>query len=184
MSLGLPAGLTPQPMQHPVKDREQMVDAQMYTDPFVGWRCWAIEPNDDRIILRSITYKCNWTPEEKMEAKCLSTFSGEKVFPDRHTVPNRDHGCGIYAVTEKEHALGWLNQYWMSIYQNPKTFRAIGNVKLWGNVIKFTRGYLAQYAYPDKIWIPHEAPSEFPIEPRECVQELRKTYRGVEVNLL
>lgn len=180
---GSSAIIHPQAMQHPVKGREKLVDAEMYIDPFIGWRCWAIKVNAEAIWLESITYKAKWIAEERMEAGCI-TMTGGKNEESDHDSPNVDCGCGIYSVASKEQALGWLNQYWMAIYQNPTTFRCIGTAKLWGKVIRFTRGFLSQYAYPEKIWVPHETPKTFPIDSREVVHELRRTYRGVEVNLL
>ena len=69
-----------------------------------------------------------------------------------------------------------------------------GSVYLWGEVIEYTRGYRAQYAYPKHLWIePHVIDNTHSIQSHESwldtkmtrlaiAQELRRIY-GVEVTV-
>ncbi len=67
---------------------------------------------------------------------------------------------------------------------NMPELRCHGEVKLWGKVLRYTKGYLAQYAYPISVYLDPQPPENFPIESREAVKELRRTYKGVEVRLM
>lgn len=167
------------PMQDPVAANETFVDYQTYIEPFVGWRAWNITiETGDKIRLRSITHQKLWIPEVPFEAKCLPTMWNKKSERPVHAAPHKECGCGIHAVMDKEGAMEWHG------FGNSMKMRCIGEVKLWGVVFRYTRGYLAQFAYPKELWVPHDVPEDFPIDSRECVKELRRTYRGVKVSLL
>jgi hypothetical protein len=172
------------PMMHPVKEGEAEIEQQtnFYVDPFIGWRSWNVVVVSEKVLLRSVTYKTLWTPGTEFTARCKKNvvhhYQGQNV-PENHSSPSKEHGCGIYAVTNQADAAKWC------AFSTESTFRVMGEVKLWGAVFRYTRGYLSQYAYPKSILVPFEIPNDYPIEdPREIVHELRKSYRGVEVKLL
>ena len=173
------------PMQHPVKAGEELQDIETYIEPFLGWRCWAVKADTNDVWLESITYSSKWVPEEKFVARCLTTCGDPKESTDfPHKTPCVDCGCGIYSVKDIYDAQKWMDQRWMSLYTNPKTMRCMGEVSLWGRVLRFTKGYLAEYAYPKTILVPHDVIDGFIIDAHEVVHELRKRYKGIEVRLL
>lgn len=148
----------------------------LYFEPIIGWRAWNIyvDPKRGRVRLQSITYKLLWPPGSPFRARCNTKQNL------RHEAPNLVHKCGIYSVKNEDDAARWMN------YQrsNSNCIRGIGEVKLWGNIYKFTRGYVAEYAYPASVHIDHDIPSKFDIDIREIVKLMRRTYRGVKVNTL
>lgn len=167
-----------EPMRDPVYENEELIDYDTYIEPFIGWRAWNIILVGDNVRLTSITHQKTWPPGEEMRAECVPTMWNRGADRIRHSAPNKNCNCGIHAVLTMEDALQW------HAFATPEKMRCVGEAKLWGIVYRFTRGFLAEYAYPSKIWVPHETPHDFPLEPRECVRELRRTYKGVEVKLL
>lgn len=176
------------PMQHPVEGVEEEVEVDTYFEPWVAWRSWNLKLIDDKIRLESITYRVIWEPESEICAKCINVgwnkMNQNHKDLGKHTTPNKNCGCGIYAVTDINGAKRWGDfptSYGTGIAGYTRCY---GEVKLWGIVYRYTRGFLAQKAYPKSLLIPHDLPTSFPLEPQEVVKELRRTYRGVEVNLL
>lgn len=167
-------------MTTPVPE-DQLEDYQLYIEPFVAYRAWAIicDEEDQKVKLRSITYKIPWPAGYPLEAGCYQMAYGSK--PDPHDCPDAAHSCGIHAVKEEEDAVAWMGAGFTAL--KPE-LRCYGTVKLWGKVLRYTKGYLAQYAYPTAIYLDPQEPENFPIESREAAKELRRTYRGVEVRLM
>lgn len=163
----------------PVQEREDM---EMFIDPFQAWRAWSVHVDTEKskIRLQSITYKLYWPPEVPFRARCMRrSLSPSPTLPEKHEgCPDVNHGCGIHGLKDREDAMLWMN------YGGQQQLRCIGEIKMWGLVFRFTKGYLSEYAYPSKIWVEHEMPENFPIDSREVVHELRRTYRGVEVRML
>jgi hypothetical protein len=159
---------------------EELEDATLFIEPFVAYRVWGVFPDeeDGKMKLRSITYKTSWPSGEPIEAACQVTRYNTHA---EHPTPDPGHGCGIHAVKEENDAMLWLNQ---GFYVKAPELRCYGEVKLWGTVYRYTKGYLAQYAYPSKLWIDPVTPDWFPVDSREAAHELRRTYRGVEVRLM
>jgi hypothetical protein len=168
----------PNPMQDPVPANETYVDYQTYIEPFVGWRAWNIHVENDEVSLRSITYQRTWHPGIPFTAECVENMWNRRHPRSPHKSPSKECGCGIHAVMNMEDAFKWHG------FGTLDKMRCVGEADLWGVVYRYTRGYLAQYAYPKNLLVPHEVPKDFPIDARECVRELRKTYKGVKVNLL
>lgn len=165
-------------MQDPVPANETYVDYETYIEPFIGWRAWNIHVESDVVRLRSITYQRTWLPDTPFTADCVDTIHNKKKDKTPHISPSKECGCGIHAVTSIEDAFLWHG------YGTLDKMRCVGEAKLWGIVYRYTRGYLAQFAYPKTLYVPHEVPENFPIDAREAVKELRRTYKGVKVNLL
>jgi hypothetical protein len=121
----------------------------------IGWRGWHVRERDKRVFLYSIVHQAVWIPEEAMEALCSKA----------HAAPAARCTCGIYAAR----TLGHLREM---VYH---TAGAFGEVHLWGSVVHGQFGWRAQYAYPKRIYIPHES--------YRLVAPLKATY-GVPVNLI
>jgi hypothetical protein len=172
-------------MQTPVSE-EELEDYELYIEPFAAYRSWAVfcDEKDNKVKLRSITYRVSWPSGEPMEATCIRMHWGKlSDLEEQHTSPDSQHSCGIHAVKDPEDAIRWMasgrggSSYYSEV-------RCYGEVKLWGKVLRYTKGYLAQFAYPTSLYLDPESPENFPIESREAVKELRRTYRGVEVRLM
>jgi hypothetical protein len=161
--------------------QEQLEDYQLYIDPFVAYRSWAIicDEDDQKVKLRSITYKTPWPSGEPMVAGCYQMHYGTQ--PEPHDTPDAGHSCGIHAVKDDEDAIMWMGSGFTAQHAE---LRCYGEVKLWGKVLRYTKGYLSQYAYPVSLFLDPQPPENFPIESREAAKELRRTYRGVEVRLM
>lgn len=129
--------------------------------------------------MRSITYKTTWPAGDPMTAICGSSIYTKPL--ESHESPDPVHSCGIHAVKETEDAVLWMGSGFTA---GMAELRCYGEVKLWGKVLRYTKGYLAQYAYPVQIWLDPQPPKDFPLDSREAVKELRRTYRGVEVRLM
>jgi hypothetical protein len=56
----------------------------------------------------------------------------------KHECPDAGHRCGIYALKEPSEISKWATA----------TNYVGGNVRLWGRVFLYERGYIAEYAYP------------------------------------
>ena len=127
------------------------------TEPIVGWRGWRVHPSwvepspfgptpsvsfDDPNgpYLGAMNDLICWPKRQALEAECHRTFCGMLVFGPEGCVehPNSICTCGIYA------------------YNDPKLLRhdfrgVVGQVALWGKVIRHKRGYRTQYAYPKTL---------------------------------
>lgn len=79
-----------------------------------------------------------WSSFERFEARCLSlrTCGSESL-------PNPEHGCGIYAFRALAEALRWAASI---ARQHPLV--VVGEIDCWGKVIETERGYRVQFAYP------------------------------------
>lgn len=158
------------------EDMHEQQHVPLYIEPTLGWRAWNIyvdNRRNGRVRLQSITHKLRWPPKIPFRARCLIKQNLN------HQPPDKIHKCGIYAVKSEEDALKWLNYN-----RGSSVLRGFGEVKLWGNVLRYEKGYIAEYAYPKSVFIDHEFPDRFPYDAREIVRELRRTYRGVNINML
>jgi hypothetical protein len=138
----------------------------VYSNAIRAWRAWRVgvfEPargGPPEVFLRSCVHDAYWTPRDPVVMRCVE-----------HVRPSLSCGCGIYAVTKREAALEWAQT----------TARAmpmplvIGEVQLWGRVLRFSSGYRAQYAYPYSLEVLDEhLPRE--LDPKLVVRQLRDAY--------
>lgn len=96
------------------------------TEPIEAYRGWQV--HDDGTLF-AVNQQQNWPPGEAAEASCRVGHP--------HTAPDENCACGFYSATE----LGDIQTATTDVI-------CWGRVALWGKVIKYTRGYRAQYAYP------------------------------------
>jgi hypothetical protein len=121
-------------------------------DPVVGWRTWMLIPDEpgarQEWRLGSPVEQIRWTPRIPMRARCPRCSAA----PDRHC------SCGIYAFTTGPFVkdLGCSAGPWMPTtpialrcpFRLPKVRCVVGEVAGWGRVIRHTKGWRAELAYP------------------------------------
>lgn len=120
-------------------------------EPVVGWRAYKIVrflrrggPPEWR--LASLTGREVYPAREPTEARCLPDGGGYGYTPRtgfHHEAPWPGCVCGIWATRTKELMVGEAERY----------ADAWGEVKLWGRVLEFAKGWRAQYAYPKNLTI-------------------------------
>jgi hypothetical protein len=159
------------PLQYPVKDHPLEDDEwQFYIEPMKAYRAWRVIDWDGVLALQSITYKVNWIPRQEMIAECRPKPNRKPVV-HVHAAPDLNHGCGIYSLKDLDDAVEWAN--WP-----PKTDTVVyGRVKVWGHCLNFTKGYLSEFAYPYKLFVP---PNE---STKDCVKEIDADAREVAMIL-
>jgi hypothetical protein len=107
-------------------------------EPLIAWRAWRVVLSElQHLRLRSVSYSVAWAPGERIEAECLSGPS-----KSAHDTPCVVHRCGIYSLKTREGAERWATR---ECGGGPAV---LGQVSLWGRVLRFEQGYLSQYAYP------------------------------------
>ena len=131
-----------------------MSDSDTYIKPALAWRCWLL-PNVLYPQLCSVT---NWTadkPDRRKAWHFRTPFEATCGLHEDHSVPDIDCNCGLYGTTDIFEAVKFSSHN-QTTSPNPwKGHPAvIGLVKFWGEVIEYSRGYRAQFAYPHELWIP------------------------------
>jgi hypothetical protein len=145
--------------------------------PEIGWRTWRVEwgPDEYRGVvsqdgvekdfsygfatLHHVVYSPSlvllsgwrtlWPKREELQARC----SLDRL----HFSPDANCDCGIYAFrSPKSLWPGYMRaspiqKGWSEGYVVQRIF---GEVCLWGQVIRGTRGWRAEYAYPRRLYIP------------------------------
>jgi hypothetical protein len=127
-------------------------------EPIVGRRCWGLaERIGGQIVLCSGHGGTIWPGDQPLEATCAKA----------HTSPGENCTCGVYALAETE---PW--PYYS--FEGPG-YAVWGEVLLWGVVIKASRGFRAQFAYPRSLNLAHKD--------YRFAGPLRASYPGVPVRL-
>ena len=161
------------PMMEHVPEEERIGAATIHnpSDPIMAYRCWWVYiDSEDNVWLRSITYKDFWPYQEAFTARCRRTLN--QYSP--HEAPDHTHGCGVYAVRSMEQALQWSRIGYRS--KEGPVIRLTGKVSLWGHVLLYTKGYIAEHAYPFEVYVPPLLTSGFPLLPSELARRLRHLY--------
>jgi len=123
----------------------------------VGSRCWGLAKTEHGIQLASHGGAI-WPAGAPLEASCDKR--------KRHVPPGEHCTCGVYALSEQ----GGYPYY---AYDGPG-YAVFGQVYLWGDVIRGTRGYRAHFAYPKALYLAYKD--------WRFAQPLRDSY-GVPVRL-
>lgn len=118
----------------------------MVGEPLLGWRLWRVTEEEDGPVLRS-TYKNEviWPGGAALHAECLCSNRDRQVHEPPGFGVGRD--CGIYAVRAPEETAAW----WGYEPRSARCGKVIGRVKLWGKVIRYEKGFKAEYAYPSEL---------------------------------
>jgi len=104
---------------------------EQQTAPIIGLRVWRIDTIGRMPYLKSATQHFIWPYRKAMEIDAIMAMGIHAIKP----------GCGI---------IGLFQSY---IQSAPGV---AGEVYLWGKVAECTYGYLAQFAYPKKLFCPPE----------------------------
>lgn len=134
--------------------REEYEQGRFFVEPVIAWRAWMVVR--DKVTggprLRSITFETGWPEREPLIATCGKSQS--QNLRRHHRCPSLACGCGIHAVKTEEQAHEWLG---MGATSAQLVARVIGTVTLWGRVLCYTKGYLAEKAYPKRVILPASA---------------------------
>lgn len=106
---------------------------------FVGWRCWGLARTEHGIMLASHGGTI-WPTDRPLQAAC---GSGKD-----HDAPASKCTCGVYALTEHD-------GFPYYAYDGP-SYAVFGQVHLWGEIVKGTKGFRAQYGYPKALTLSHK----------------------------
>jgi hypothetical protein len=129
-------------------------EVETYIEPAVAWRTWVLNPMEGIPRLHSVTRKhanspysidrTPWPPYQPLRGECSS---------EHEEVPGESCSCGIYATASLIEAWSWLT--WnFRVSSEVKWRTAVGLTYLWGDVLEYSMGYKAQYAYPKELWLP------------------------------
>lgn len=132
-----------------------MSDAPLYIEPAIAWRVWITHARYPRLLsVTSMsvqkqnsenTWRQQWPYQMRFEAKCQKGHD--------HAAPEEECACGIYGTASFFEAWEYLT-YNERNNKEVKNRAVIGTVKLWGDVLEYTSGYKAQFAYPQEVWLP------------------------------
>jgi hypothetical protein len=88
-------------------------------------------------------HDATWKPRERFTAACAR--GGNHKPP-----PVAGCTCGIYAARDRDHL---AEQSYQELDSEDDAI-AFGTVSLWGRVMVCERGWRAQYAYPQRLFLP------------------------------
>ncbi len=122
-----------------------------YLETVIGWRTWSWQRKQG---LRSVVKEETWIPGQPNSAECRETFaylgamlkrevSLRTSFADGHRAPVDWCRCGIYALRTPADLPT----------KTGGDFTVVGRVRLWGHVVQGSRGWRAQFAYPDSLFL-------------------------------
>lgn len=127
--------------------------------PIVAWRAWRVLQHAEGLRLASVVQPTVWEPRRRLECQCLSRrrtwLLGRRR--DRHEAPHAPCTCGIYATTRVDLAGRYVPPPAPELEEPATVARVLGRVSLWGRVLACRRGWRAQFAYPARIYVPHDA---------------------------
>ncbi len=107
------------------------------SEVIVGWRAWRLVSwkllkEQREVVLESIMYPLIWHPAKPVAARVgFDLPSGVHAWQTRAQCLEHARSYGIYARE-------WI----------------VGEVSLWGHVIKHERGFRAEHAYPRRLIVP------------------------------
>jgi hypothetical protein len=127
----------------PWSRRASWEEAPLIAGVLVGVRCWDVTGDGE---LRSPLWSPSserWPAFERQVARCALT-EHDALWSHDAAAPAVDCCCGIYA----------LNRVDPYLRTSLARGRVVGTVSLWGQVIRASHGYRAQYAYPRLLVVP------------------------------
>lgn len=122
-------------------------------EPVVGWRLWLVVDDGGFRWLESPLYPVRWSPQRALVAHCLPErrsrvlAPGPRIVPP-HTAPCERCGCGVYAAAAPDALLPYVGSG-----REGAAARVLGRVLLWGKVVECERGWRAERAYPERLYV-------------------------------
>lgn len=124
-------------------------------EPLQGWRVWKVwipaAGSDSLPVLSSVILDMPWTPRRKVAAE-HSFDLGSSC----RGLLESGCSCGLYAFKDPADAFGYLVKI-RDRLPGMSVDVSFGAVSLWGRVIECEKGYKAQYAYPQHLYLPAPA---------------------------
>jgi hypothetical protein len=120
-----------------------------YIEPVVGWRMWCTVGDDEGTVLRSVNRRTVWPRGTALVADCLRSRIHLWRRSDAHAAPGPECRCGIYASD-----IALLRAYLAEWLVWGGCVPVLGTVSLWGRVFEHERGWRAQCAYPQHLFVP------------------------------
>jgi hypothetical protein len=120
-----------------------------YCEPILGWRAWhAVERHGD-VYLVSLFHRVRWPWLEPLIGRCNTWRPPWRRRRPRHSSPDVDCLCGIYATSLEASTAYVRPRPWSFTTDWP----VIGEVALWGSVVESTAGWRASSAYPKRLYV-------------------------------
>jgi hypothetical protein len=141
-----------------------------------GWRAWRVDRVPDaegRVLLYSAAFEYAWVPFEKARASCENCKSTDPR--DKDCTPGNTCSCGFYSARSLAH-LRSMNYHAYNDETDDGSVKIVGRVANWGKVVPGTQGWRAEYAYPERLFVPFEVA-------RHIARPVMETY-GVPVTLM
>jgi hypothetical protein len=118
-------------------------------EPVIGWRAWRAVERDGEIYLMSLFHRVRWPRLEALGGKCEAWHLPWRRRRHQHPPPRLDCHCGIYATT-----LEVASAYAPALRSRAQGQHAVvGTVALWGDVLEYTEGWRASFAYPRRLYV-------------------------------
>lgn len=116
----------------------------------LGWRAWAVTRTSRGLRLASPLFDHLWVPGRPAEASCLRHEDPFAVPLGSHGVGSAECSCGFHAARDPADALSYLHGR-----DAPSTLcRVLGEVTLWGEVLRTEAGWRGTLAYPARLYVP------------------------------
>ncbi len=152
----------------------------------MGWRLWIVVGDGGYLWLESVLYAVRWSPRRLFDAVCIPhrrcyfCDPAEVAATPIHRAPADECECGVYGAREPDTLAPYLD----SPYPGRSAVeRVLGRVRLWGKVIECERGWRAEHAYPEQIYVPNRlTPKQEPHKALQVAAGLRDY--GVRIVLL
>lgn len=120
-----------------------------YIEPLSAWRLWRTVETPAGSRLRSLFHETDWPAREPLRASCLARqppwLLRRLSRRPTHTAPEAGCSCGLYAA--------WPELLLEQIEGDPGGY-IVGRVLLWGRIVECERGWRAELAYPEHLYVP------------------------------
>jgi hypothetical protein len=126
--------------------------------PILGWRTWLVVRRGEGLRLTSVVQPTVWEPRRELVSECLAQRRLLSLRRRRHRdvgAPDAECSCGIYAASDAEFAGQYAFDH--GLQRRDAEACAIGQVSLWGRVLRCPRGWRAEFAYPARLFVPIRA---------------------------
>jgi hypothetical protein len=121
-----------------------------YCDPVVGWRAWRALESGGEVALASVFHRDRWPCLDPLASTCKTFRAPWRRRREPHAPPSSHCVCGIYAASTRDLACAYAPPFRSP---SPGPYAVVGTVALWGDVIEYTDGWRASFAYPRRLYV-------------------------------